>query len=93
MEGGEGNFRDIMRAAKTGHMALCKWDGWEYVICPAFSAGECSFARCKAAHLFGGETPSGYVARYCTIIKPGVKKVLVGDYEPRRTTKRQKNQG
>ena len=80
--------REVMRAAGTNHHQLKKWAGYKEGICPCFSGGGCDWAGCQSAHLFEDELPNGYAANYCSIVAPGVAKIVSGDYQP---SKRQRS--
>ncbi len=79
IKGSDVDFKEVMWEARTGHNKLKVWPSSDKGICPAFLQGLCTFWGCKAAHLYDSELPGGYATNYCTVIKLGVERVVVGD--------------
>ena len=56
----------------------------EDIICAAYVAGECTFNKCKRAHIHCNECPQGYAAKFRNRIVPGVAKWMAGERPPAR---------
>ena len=78
------NFSDLVKATEMSHYQLKQCAGVEEGVCPAYATGLCKLSSCKARHLFGLETPPGWVADFCKAIGPGVGQIWSGETIPSR---------
>ena len=73
----------IVRASKSNHNSLAKWDGIKEGICPKYSAGYCFSEGCTMCHLWGKKLPQGYPKWHCNQIDDGVH-VMGSEPSPKR---------
>ena len=78
------NFSDLVNATNMSHYQMKQCAGVDEGVCPAYATGLCKLASCKARHLFGSETPRGWVADFCKAIGPGVGRIRSGETIPSR---------
>lgn len=93
------NIGSILYAHNKTHNDLPKIDGCidqndRSTACYSYIAGNCPMVRgCRFRHVNGNELPPGFAQKFCTVIEPGVTKILRDGKLPQRSPSKRGYEG